>query len=367
MSNLKDVLLSSTLHDPRGVFLDALPKASSVVLEGYKGWVVNVTTTTDQRVKDALRTFAPQGVFMTETDPDNPIVPDKVENDHLHCLKQTVDIAKKQGISKIQYTDGDRIITAATYYPQDLQQLAQRASQLLDTGSYVNFRRSVEDYFSHHPPLVQTEFEFNRLYSEVFGIPIDIGSTAHGMSLNLVEEILHRSPQMETVSFPHPKWLLIAKEMGIPIQSEKTKNVLTFETPDQFRKEVAERINEAAIRSGLPIIPPSSYEKVQQDFMATLGLDSTISPKEWDLRFKTEEQYLTVLKNHLSIFGYNEERERQLHEEINRSLVSMEGRHKAIGEALNKSPEEVHRMIQERAEHAAERVLSQKSPGLEGK
>ena len=73
MNTTKDVLLGSTLHDPRGVFLDSITHASNVVLKNYKGWVINVTTTTDQRVKDVLRALAPLGVFMTETDPNNSI------------------------------------------------------------------------------------------------------------------------------------------------------------------------------------------------------------------------------------------------------------------------------------------------------
>lgn len=365
MNATKDVLLSSTLHDPRGVFFDRLTHTSNVVLQNYSGWIINVTATTDQRVKEALRALAPQGIFATETDTANPIVTDKVENDHLYLLKQTVAIAKELGASKIQYTDGDRIITATNHYPDDLQAMARRASEILgDKKSYVNFRRSAEDYLSHPPPLVQTELEFNRLYSEVFGMPIDIGSTAHGMSLDVVEEVLHRSPQMEAVSFPHPKWLLIAKEMGAPIQSEETQHVLTFETPDQFKKEVKERIYEASIRYDLPISPTDpSYEKVQQDYTATLGLDSTVSQREWDLRFNTEGQYLTLLKNNLSIFKLSEERQGELNNEINRSLVSMDGRHNAIREALRMSSEEVQGRIQGRAEH----VLSQKPSSPEGK
>lgn len=340
---MKEVLLSSTLHDPRGVFLDVLQSASNVALEGYRGWVVNVTTTTNGRVKNALLSLAPFGVFMTETEVDHPIVSDKVENDHLYLLKQTIAIAKNLGVGKIQYTDGDRIITAATHFPEDLRKMAGSASELVgNTRGYVNFRRSIADYFTHHPPLVQTEFEFNRLYSKVFGIPIDIGSTAHGMSVDVVEEILRRSPQMETVSFPHPKWLIIAKEMGILIRSEETQHVLAFETPDQFKKEVEERIDEAPVRLGLPATPTSSpYEKVQQDYMATLGLDSTVSTREWDLRFNTERQYLSLLKHHLTIFGFDEEKERKLDNEINRSLLSMEERQRAIEEALSQpsSPE----------------------------
>ncbi len=107
--------------------------------------------------------------------------------------------------------------------------------------------------------------------------------------------------------------------------------------PDQFRKEVKERIDEASVRYDLPVIPTNSpYEKLQQDYMATLGLDSTVSTREWDLRFNTERQYLSVLKNHLSIFGYDEQRMGKLHNEINRSLVSMEGRQRAIEEALGR-------------------------------
>lgn len=344
-SPMKEVLLSSTLHDPRGVFLNVLLNAGKVVLDGYKSWVVNVTTTTDQRVKDILYTLAPLGLVMTETDPKEPIVPDKIENDHLYLLMQAAKVAERSGINRIQYTDGDRIITAATYFPDRLQEMAQKASSLLgDKESYVNFRRSAEDYFTHHPPLVQTEFEVNRLYSAVFGMSLDTLSTAHGMSLGVVKEVLHRSPLMEVVSFPEPKWLITAKEMGVPIQSEETQNVLTFETPDQFRKEVEAEVAKGSLHKMTETgeIEPlrktdlGNYSIMQQAYMATLGLNSTVSPKEWDLRFNTATQYLALLRNYLSIFGYDRQKEDGLRIEITRSLASLEGRRQAIIEAMGR-------------------------------
>lgn len=354
----KEVLLISTLHDPRGVFVDCLQSASNKVLENYTGWVINVTNTTDQKVKDVISSFVSHEVYLTEPEPAHPIVSDKVENDHLYLLKETVAIAKELGISKVQYTDGDRMITAASHFPEDLQEVAEKASELLgDKGSYINFRRSIEDYLSHHPPLVQTEFEFNRLYTEVFGMPIDIGSTSHGMSIDVLEEILYRSPQMEAVSFPHPKWLLIAKEMDALVQSVETINVLTFETPDQFKKEVMERINNVPPRYRFPDTSTNPYQKLQQDYMVTLGRDSTLSSNEWSLRFNTERQYLTILKNHLSAFGFTTEREAYLRGEIDRSLNSLEGLHKVTEEALRRSPEEIRNLIQERVKH----ILSQSS------
>jgi hypothetical protein len=333
---MNEVLLCSTLHDPDGVFANVLKKTSMVVLEGYRGWVVNVTPKTNERIKNILWALAPYGVLMTETDTSYPIVTDQVENDHLFLIKQAIFYAGDQGVSKMQYTDGDRIITAATHFPEYLMKMAARASNLLgNSSSYVNFRRSPEDYFTHHPPLVQTEFEFNRLYSRVFGIPIDIASTAHGMSLDVMEKILYRSPQMETVSFPHPKWLLIAREMGAPIQSEEIERVLTFETPDQFRDQVDKQIGGALEHLGLPEpTTVSTYEKLRSNYMATIGRESTYSRKEWENRFIIAKQYLSLLRGHLNIFDYNNQAQIKLSKRIKYSLDSIERLASIIKEAL---------------------------------
>ncbi|MBI2596195.1 hypothetical protein HYW46_05690 [Candidatus Daviesbacteria bacterium] len=51
---MKEVLLASTLHDPKGIFLDDLPKAAEAVLSNYSAWIVNTTSTTDQKVNEEL-------------------------------------------------------------------------------------------------------------------------------------------------------------------------------------------------------------------------------------------------------------------------------------------------------------------------
>lgn len=323
------MLLCSTLHDPRGVFLDVLSTTSEIVLRNYRGWVVNLTATTEPKIKHLLQEISGEGVYVYETDTVHPIVEDKIENDHLNLLTKTVFTGEELGLKKIQYTDGDRIITAATHFPDDLQTMALKASELTgESLSYLNFRRSPEDFFAHHLPLIYTECEFNRLYTQAFGIPIDIGSTSHVMSFDVLEEIICRSPSMECVSFPHPKWLIIAKEMGAKIQSEETENVLTFETPDQFREEVIERINNSAL-----IL--DSYDRLQKLYMVTLGLDSIFSESEWRLRFNTQRQYINLLKNHLPMFGFNQPNENSLINEINSTLVSMGIKQQAIAETLH--------------------------------
>lgn len=321
---MQNVLLASTLHDPRGSLLDPLKQAIDVVLSNYRGWVFSITAATDQHVKEFLKSQEIRGIYITESDSTNPIVPNKIEDNHLNALQEALAIAKKLGTNKIQYTDWDRIVVAAKYFPNDLSEMARVASDIGDTRSYLNLRRSPEDYFAHPPPLVQTELEFNRLYSKAFGIPLDIGSTAHVMSRDVVEEILRRSPQMEPINFPQPKWIVIAKEAGTTIRSVETHNVLTFETPLIYRAQVNAEVT-------------GDYHSLQQAYMSTLGIKSYLNPEEWRLRFETERQFTELLLNHLDIFGFDPQKKESLQGELQGSLKLMEGWQKAILEALNGS------------------------------
>lgn len=348
---MQNVLLASTLHDPKGVLLGDIPVACDVLLQNYYGWVVNVTSVTDQRVKDALKN---RGVIVSEVDKDHPIVADPIENDHMQCLAEAYAYAQRHAIGRIQYTDGDRMIMAAVYYPKDVADVASfvHSDAMGSEKSYLNLRRSTEDYMSHHPPLVETELEFNRLYSKAFGMPLDIGSTAHCMTIDVIANILERASTMESVSFPHPKWLIIAKEMGADIGSVETHNVLTFETSEQRKKDIEKRVEdegfmkvsqtEARVPFGEgsrnvviqeAVVSPltssdleNDYHLLQQADMATYGKDSLTNPIEWRLRFSTADQYLSFLQLHLG----NINRDEKLAEEIRRSRGNLERRRDMI-------------------------------------
>jgi len=353
MTNQKPVILCSTLHDPDGVFLDRLDQVADVVSQGYQCWVVNVSVATDQRIKEKLASLASKGVVVTETDQADLLSKDHIEADHLQSLSCAADIARKMGLRKIQYTDGDRIITAASYYPDDLISMADKSAALIDDNDgYVNYRRNDEDFFSHHPPLVQTELPINALYTQVFGIPLDVGSTAHAMSLDVVEEILRQSPEIVAVSYPHAKWIIIARSMGIPIKSQEINHVLTFETPDKYRGQIAERIDDAFARYGITRKTSiSPYQQLQRDYMMTVGRDSTVSAREWRLRFNTQRQYLDLLKHHLGIFGFDESTQAKYDRDLTQFLGSMERYQQTIIEALNMTPDEIRASLQSRLRH----------------
>ncbi|MBI2334538.1 hypothetical protein HYU96_01940 [Candidatus Daviesbacteria bacterium] len=71
------------------------------------------------------------------------------------------------------------------------------------------------------------------------------------------------------------------------------------------------------------------------------------NPQEWKLRFGTAGQYLTLLLNHLDIFGFNPQQEKnfqeELQSELERSLLHLEGRQTAILEALGQSGKDIER------------------------
>lgn len=331
---MNNIILCSTFHDPEGAFLEDIKKSAPTILENYQGWIVSVTPQTQEKVK---KTLQEEGVRVVET--EKRLVKDEIEANHLTALVHAEEIAKEKGISKILYMDGDRVLMAATYFKEAFRKMAQTVEEnLREEGSYLNVRRSLEDYLTHHSPLVETELQFNRVYSEVFGISLDIGSTIHGFSREVVREIINRSPEMETVTFPHPKWLIIAKEMGVKIQSREIPLVGSFETPLQRKAEVEKEIKGKEIpkiiekeggateRSTLKPSDLAKYEILQQADMATLGKESTLSPQEWKRRFTLYRQYLAILEDELPRLGLSQLEQVAAKVSIEKSRAFMKGK-----------------------------------------
>jgi hypothetical protein len=140
------------------------------------------------------------------------------------------------------------------------------------------------------------------------------------MSLDVTEKILRRSRYLEPLSFPHPKWLLIAHSMGIPIQTIETDNVLKFETPEQQRGAIEAKYGrihkyDDLVRAGHRI---NEYQE--------LGLQAPpVTGREWKLRLGTAADYLSFLQNHLPEIVDDSRRVRKLDRKIDGSLIEISG------------------------------------------
>lgn len=337
------MILTSTLHDPSAVLLDSIETAVENVHKHYDKWVVRVTGATSESVIQKLKDL---GVVVIGKEASNEIDDNPIENDHLIALRGALVEAKARNDKVIHYQDGDRVIMAASRYADNFAETVKDVQSILDekdgdpTLTYVNLRRSGEDYTSHHAALLQTEMEFNTWYTGVMGIPLDIGSTSHVMTSDIVEKILERSPELDRVNFPHPIWLMVAKEMGADINSIQTRRVGAFETPLQYRTKVAEGLEKKPV----VVFSPSAisdetdskvvsadelagnYDLQTRVYLATEGLtgpQGNFKLTEWNNRFNNVEQYLKFLRKYLGVFALDKESIPYYEGAISRTLASV--------------------------------------------
>lgn len=350
------IVLCSTLHDPKAGLLGTFSDSAKVVREnGFNSWIINVTSSTDLRIKQELRGLSEFGVILIETqaDREHRLAENVITDDHFRAVQKAVEVAKEKGISRIVYCDGDRINMGAREYPKDFKEMSRELDKSIESkGTYVNVRRSRKDHLDHQTPLWATETVFNRAYSEAFGMPIDIGSTMHGMSLDVATKIYEEGPKMG-VEYPHPPFILVAKESGARIKSLEIPNILSSETPEQCRPDVEKDFGRTF----------SDYPELQKAWKATSGLTELHSKVAWDRRFKLEEQYLRVLAEHLINFGLPAEKEGEVRQVIEKALVGMELRRSRVEKFVKDSEGK----LINRQEKARGLILDNEAAGGRGK
>lgn len=335
------MILCSTLHDPENRLLDDLASASKVILKNFDTWVVRTSLLTNKEVVKELEKL---GVFVVNN--KHAIIPDNtIENDHLIALSQGYEHSKLVNANTLIYIDGDRVVMAAKYFKDEFKKMADKVNKITYKEKYyLNLARSTVDFFTHHAPLVQTELGFATLYSDVFLKPIDIGSTGHVMSLDVAQAIIEQSPMMDRISYPHPLWLIIAKKMGAVIDTCVVEKVLTFETPEQYRNEINERLLKLGKHDESQNYkdPRTQYAVLQDEYITTLGIKgplSATSPEEWGRRFDLEKSYLQVLKKYLNDIVSSKTKVAFFEKEIDEKIKTITAQKEAIIKTLS-TPED---------------------------
>lgn len=306
MLPLRTLVLCSTLHDPSGSLLLALEKAAPLIKRNYAHWIIAATKTTDERIIEVLK----QAGFNVVFEGSKKLSSDPIEDNHLLALDRGLEFLEDG--QSLQYTDGDRIVYGAAYFPEIFEETVEKIEAVPSETEYVSLTRSADDNQSHHNALVMTEQYITAVYQQALGEKVDPCSTAHVFSQEAVEFLLQNTDQHGVMKFPHGKWAVLMKEGGFNIQAIETSEILSFETPLQFHdvltadafidgsinSDAAKELRRAYQEKRLP-----SLEALREYYLFTIQSDTGVrgqaSKEEWKRRCDLAEEWVSFLNTEL--------------------------------------------------------------------
>lgn len=302
MPSSKLIVLCSTLHDPSGELFLALEKAAPLIKEQYAHWVIAVTKTTDKRIIDALRSAG----FDVAFEGLKKISSDEIENNHLLAIDRGMELVESG--QWLQYTDGDRVIYGAAYFPEIFEETVLKIESVSEEIDYVSLTRSISDNQSHHDALVLTEQYITMAYQKALGKKVDPCSTAHVFSKEAGTFLLQNTDKHGVMKFPHGKWAILMKEGAFNTECIETSGILSFETPLQsgdsmtgdafigggILPESAKELREAYAEHRLP-----SLDALREYYFFTVQTDAQAGWEEWRRRCDLAEEWMRFLDREL--------------------------------------------------------------------
>ncbi|TFG15861.1 MAG: hypothetical protein EU535_00460 [Promethearchaeota archaeon] len=227
MPVLKNIILSSTIHDPDLKFKNLINPVLSLIKEFFETRIVCCTPVTN----DALISFLLEEGFIV-------IKGEKLRQFDIyklaieHSLKQI----KDPNLEKIFYIDFDRLIHWLSNYPNELAYLLEKNNDV----DYLHIGRTTRAFETHPSTQKDTEGIINEIGSRILGFSEkkDIISVCFLISKALGECIIEMKNETATgfySSWPIIFWNLAESKRYVEVEG------LEWETPDQFKEEIDEQ------------------------------------------------------------------------------------------------------------------------------
>jgi len=212
---MKRLIFASTLHDPTNNLARVVSFSNFRHNLGYiQGqfrcvdyealWAVSATPKTNTELLEKLEAV----------DANIVTYEGGVEANHVNALKQALNYIDDGNV--VQYIDGDRLMQAILFFPNDLVNMQRvvlgmqkTALDSKDESLYVTQLRSRDAFNTHTSPMTKTESITNRCYSDVLKREVDPGSTMHAFSPESLRYVIEENDKRPAMIFPHAKWLLI--------------------------------------------------------------------------------------------------------------------------------------------------------------
>jgi hypothetical protein len=226
MPVLKNIILSSTIHDPNSKFIKLAKPVILRIEEFFEKRVICCTPATSDKMISFLNDkgfIVFKGKKMRQVD------------NYKLVIEQSIKQIEKPNLEKILYIDFDRLIHWISNYPDELAEILIKNSDL----DYLHFGRTYRAFETHPSTQKDTEGIINEIGSQIlnFSEKKDIISVCFLISKTLGERIIQMKNDTITgfySSWPIIFWSLARSKRYIEVEG------LEWETPDQFEEEINE-------------------------------------------------------------------------------------------------------------------------------
>jgi hypothetical protein len=246
------MLLVSTFHDPKAIFLSLLKKAKKALIKNFRGAIIACTASTH-----------PQSLVLLKEAKLTPITAGLWGEARRKALCRAL---KSKGESFL-VCDFDKIL-------HWLEAARNELGSILDskpTKDCLIFGRSQKVMATYPDSWVKTEQIINHLVGKIIGQKVDILAATWILSRRAARIICQEGRQKSWGACS--EWPLLIHQAGLKLGYQEARG-LTWEDPDRFQKEIKEA-------GGLKAWQSKKYD----------------SFKEWNKRLSSLTEQFSVIKN----------------------------------------------------------------------
>lgn len=156
-----------------------------------------------------------------------------VNADWSHGRHAALRYALQTPCTHVHYADLDRLIRWVETRPDELRATVAAIQQ----SDCLVLGRTQEAWGTHPQSLYQTEKIYNRVFSDVFGVEVDLGSGSKGFSRQAVE-FLMANAQLGRAMGADAEWIVLLYRAGFTLDTLLVDG-LDYESADQYADSAA--------------------------------------------------------------------------------------------------------------------------------
>lgn len=224
--------LIATFHDPDGRLYAQIERSLPYLRQAFAGIAVRATDAADARAVELLRA---NGVHVRIGDTGESVAGAKIGR----ARREALALAVESGAEAALYSDFDRALHWAEFYPEEML----RAADFLTGYDFTVFGRTPRAFATHPRIQVDTEAIINRVFTTVSGQLWDITAGARGIKRRAANSILAGcdDPYISTdATWP----LHLMAQGGFSFCYLETEG-MEFETADRYSDQIAAAGGEA--------------------------------------------------------------------------------------------------------------------------